>query len=197
MPRRRPVGTLGRGGSHRPRIGDPAVAQLYPVICDCGRTHQVLGTSAGSDLPCGCGRTVGVPSLQRLRVAAGEPPAAAEVMIEALLRAGRLPEESHCLRCETATTDTAHVTVACERIEVKGGSWAFHFIPLLFGWFVWSRGPVTEQGRDITYRLPLRLCQECAKSLRRSETRELVRQVTLYRQLLEKYPRAVLSDLQY
>ena len=44
----------------------------YQVTCACGKSHAVTLADAGTSLPCGCGRTVEVPPLHKLREHAGE-----------------------------------------------------------------------------------------------------------------------------
>jgi hypothetical protein len=174
------------------------VGQQYSVTCECGLTQQVTGADAGSELPCQCGRTIAVPSLQRLRVSTGEPPVSAEVMLERLLLTKRLPEETHCLCCDTPTTDTACVTVACERPEVREPGWSLNPLALLFGWICLTRSYDSgEVGRDVSFRLPVRLCRGCGASLSPINVRDTLRKVTVYRQLLEKYPDAAISTISY
>lgn len=173
------------------------MAQLYPVVCDCGRTHQVPGTSAGSDLPCGCGRTVDIPSLHKLRSAAGESSTSPELMIEYLLLENRLPDETECVCCGAPTSDAAKFDVVCERIEVTGGRWKINVAALLVGWIYASREPGVQHGRNIAFRLPLRICRGCGKGLGRAGLRDAVRRVPVYAQLLDKYPWAKLSAFRF
>ncbi len=172
------------------------MAQVYPVVCDCGRTHPVPGTSAGCDLTCGCGRTFAVPPLQQLRAAAGESPLSADLMIQALLLDGALPEEKDCVACELPTADTGFVDVNCERPEVqRRTTWGFNPVPLLFGWLSFTRTTaVREVGRDVRFTLPLRVCRECGGG---ANPRDLLRRVPLYRRLLEKYTAATVGPLRF
>jgi hypothetical protein len=46
----------------------------------------------------------------------------------------------------------------------------------------------------VKYRLPLRVCPACARELRgTAEIKRALAKVPVYRQLLEKYPRAAVS----
>jgi hypothetical protein len=171
--------------------------KLYSLACNCGRTHQVSGTDAGCDIHCDCGQTISVPSLQQLRISAGESPLSAEMTIEALLLKGQLPEETHCLGCGATTTETAYVTVSRERPEVQARGWTLNFFALLFGWISMSWSAGHEQGRDVSFCLPLRICRECGQTPSESKVRDFLRQVPLYRQLLDKYTAATWSALRF
>ncbi len=56
--------------------------QTYPVICDCGKVHEVTGGQAGSSFPCGCGKTVEVPTLGTLKRSVGQSAVSADWEIE-------------------------------------------------------------------------------------------------------------------
>jgi hypothetical protein len=116
----------------------------------------------------------------------------AELEIRALLQDGLLPEERECLRCGIVTPDVCRVLVVCERVEVQQPTgWSFQPLWLLLGWVVFSRPREgRERGRDVSFRLPLRVCRECAGQLRRSTLVEVLRQVPVYARLLDKYPHA-------
>jgi hypothetical protein len=162
----------------------------YPVICACGRTHQVSGGEAGSRLSCGCGRTVEVPDLRTLRMAAGEPTIPPELAIEAMLQAGQVPGSEECVGCGAPTADVCHVLVQCERREWRAGGWKVNPIYWLFGVFYAERTEARELGRNVAYQLPVRMCSPCARRLSRSRTREALHKVNEYHQLLAKYPHA-------
>jgi hypothetical protein len=142
-------------------------------------------------MDCSCGRTVEVPPLSALRAQAGESVVALELLLEAMLHDGELPEENACLRCSAATQAVALVRVDCEKAEIRRGDWNFDPSLLLFGWLRWTRSPeVTVIGRDLSYRLPLRLCPACSARIRRWALKKCLRRVPIYARLLEKYPRA-------
>jgi hypothetical protein len=142
-------------------------------------------------MDCSCGRTLEVPPLSALRAQAGESVVAVELLLEALLHDGELPEEDACLRCSAPTQAVALVRVDCEKAEIRKGSWNFDASMLVFGWLRWTRSAeVTVIGRDLSYRLPLRLCPACAARIRRGALRKCLLRVPIYARLLEKYPRA-------
>src|SRR5262245_25842314 len=94
----------------------------YPVTCDCGATHHVDATAAGSKLACCCGCSVEVPSLVRLKANAGEASISADFEIEHLLATNSLPVEPNCYNCDIATTHCRHVLTECERVIVQAES---------------------------------------------------------------------------
>jgi hypothetical protein len=164
----------------------------YPVHCACGCTHRVSAGAAGTLIACGCGRQLQVPTLRALRAAAGEPVASPEIEIRARLQDGQLPEERECVCCGVATDDVRHVGVVCERSEVSSKTdWNLRLLPLLAGWLVFTRSrEVRERGRDISFQLPLRVCDLCARRLRGRRLVEAMRRVPAYTRLFEKYPHA-------
>jgi len=172
------------------------VATQYRVICDCGRTHSVSGGDAGSRLPCGCGRTVDVPELHTLRTSVGEPTISPELAIEIMLGDRQIPGDGTCLCCGVTTEDIRHVQVECERPEVKGGRWKINPIALLFGILSMERTSERVSGRHVGYRLPMRMCSACARSVSRAEVSAALRQIDVYQQLLDKYPHASVGHLE-
>jgi transcription elongation factor Elf1 len=178
------------------------VATHYRVSCDCGRSHQVSGGDAGSHLPCGCGRTVDVPDLHTLRTSVGEPTISPELAIEMMMRDRQIPGDGTCLCCGAMTADICHVQVECERPEVNKGGWKLNLLPtlagLLFGFVIWHREWNNEQvrGRHVAFRLPMRTCSACARSLSKTEIGTALRQINVYRQLLDKYPHASIGRLE-
>jgi hypothetical protein len=154
----------------------------------------VSGGAAGTRFTCGCGREVAVPSLHVLRKQAGEAVLGPELLIEAALRAGDLPSSPCCARCGEVTPDYAIVSAECERARVRESGWVIHPLALLFGWLVINRpGPPRVLGRDLIFRLPLRVCDGCFSRLRSRDLRKALAREPLYRQLLDKYPHAGLS----
>jgi len=176
------------------------VATQYRVICDCGRTHHVSGGDAGSRLPCGCGRTIDVPELHTLRTSVGEPTISPELAIELLLRDRQIPGDGACLCCGLATENICHVQVECERPEVKRIGWTI--VPFMFvfgvvaGLLALLRTKEQIHGRYVCYRLPIRMCSACTRSVSRSEVSTALRQIDVYRQLLDKYPHASVGHLE-
>jgi hypothetical protein len=179
--------------------------QLH-VPCECGEDVPVTEGEAGSRTTCRCGRTVVVPSLRELRRQAGVPGdgLAPELVIEALLLAKKLPEEDECVLCSEPTNGCIFCQVECERAVVSDGEppiWAVVASVVLLGWLGAllarnARREPREWGKDRSFTLPLRLCDKCRPTLTNfaSVTRAL-RSVPLYRRLLDKYPRAVITLL--
>ena len=161
------------------------------------------GTLAGSRLACKCGRQVPVPSLSRLKLAAGEAALSPEVRIDQMLRLGLLPEETACAVCGTPAEGTIHVWATCERITVQEGwgsrGWQLAVLVLCFGWvgalasyFAGQRS--REHGRHVQFRLPVRVCPGCAPGLSDpAALRKAVSAAPLYAGLLDKYPDAELA----
>jgi predicted nucleic acid-binding Zn ribbon protein len=178
----------------------------YRVPCECGDVVSVAEEAAGTTAVCYCGRTVQVPSLRELRRLSGarEPAPSPEMAVEALLLAGELPEERHCVLCGTATDGTVHCHTECERARIEDGRpplWARVLAFLTFGWIgvlVVSGMPrqETEWGKDRIFDLPLRVCDGCRPRLTTARAlKDALGQVPLYRRLLKKFPAAKVSLL--
>ncbi len=173
----------------------------YRVTCGCGRAVPVAAGAAGSRVACPCGRTVDVPSLRELRRSAGEADAVNPVLvIERLLAAGELLPGRGCTRCGRDDAAAVHVTATCERSWTKNRDGPWWFRPAL-PWFARlfvreGEDPVPGQrfGRDVSLRLPLRLCPPCRAEARgRADLCDALRQVPVYAALLDRYPDAVLT----
>lgn len=174
----------------------------YRVDCGCGKEIAVGAGQAGSTVACACGRTVEVPSLRELRVAAGQPATRTpELILQVLLAEGRLPRESDCVGCRRETDGVVWVIAECERPEVQSDAaagWGWTAVALmLFGLFaaifvraLASRVSDTadEVGRDVTLRLPLRCCPACEPSLQGERLWDAALSVADYGPLLRKYP---------
>jgi hypothetical protein len=188
----------------------------YQIACACGRNVDITEGAAGANLPCLCGRTITVPTLEELRIAAGQPPhqPSPELVIEHLLAEGRLPGSQVCTACDANTDETVLVMVECER------SWTSHaselnwrtlilwlFLPMLLILPVWifhhalqgqrehlETGEETEHGTNKFYRLPLPLCYHCKHGLRgRRGLKKCLRRIPDYDRLLEKFPDAAVT----
>ena len=175
----------------------------YPVRCDCGQVHRVAATLAGSRFTCPCGREVAVPSLSRLKAAAGETAFSPDVRVEQMLNLGMLPQETRCVVCGTATSGVAHVWATCERAFVKKDPsrtwWVVALGWFFFGWLalillLLRARDDRVHGSDVQFRLPLRVCPDCAPDLAAPGTlRDAVLAVPIYAELLDKYPDAGLA----
>ncbi|MCI0378601.1 MAG: DUF1922 domain-containing protein [Gemmataceae bacterium] len=178
----------------------------YQIRCECGHVMAVPESAAGTSARCGCGRTLVVPSLRELRRRAGlsEPPLSPALEVEALLYAGRLPEEDHCVLCGAVTDHCIYCRTECERAYVTDSKMPFlvrlfggFLSGITFGWYVFlgdEREP-TVCGQDRVYALPLRVCNECAQALSPDILCDALSRVPLYERLLKKYPHAILSLL--
>lgn len=175
--------------------------QTYPVTCECGKEHAVTGGQAGSTVACECGRTVEVPTLGTLKRSVGQSAVSADWEIEHRLKEGSLPVETECVLCGAMTTDTLPVRVECERAEVKSAFkwWYFVFFPLgmwfLIGMIVAQlTGRERLEGRDVAFRLPVRVCAGCRSQVQTVEgARAALMKCELYARLLVKYPHATVS----
>jgi hypothetical protein len=166
----------------------------YAVSCECGRSHRVSAGAAGTRLACACGRQVIVPSLHVLRRQAGEAVLGPELLIEDALRRGELPTSSSCARCGEVTAHCAWVWAECEQAQIKEPGWTISPLALLFGWLILRRsGETRVLGRDLSFRLPIRLCAGCCGGLGGRGLREVFAKEPLYQRLLDKYPQASLS----
>src|SRR5688572_7322707 len=87
------------------------------VPCPCGNTLTVSEGAAGGEVYCRCGRTLIAPSIR-----IGPPP---DKVVEALLLAGRLPAESHCVLCGAATDHKVRCRIELEKaiVEVDTPPW--------------------------------------------------------------------------
>jgi hypothetical protein len=165
---------------------------------------SVAEEAAGTTVTCSCGRPAQVPSLREMRRLAGvrEPEPPLEMVVEALLHAGELPEARHCVLCDTATEGVVWCRAECEQTQNISG-WPFALASSLgalisallgFGVLVTSDGPDEVRGRDRVYDLPLRACEGCRPRLiTPKELKAALLRVPLYRRLLAKYPQAEVS----
>lgn len=173
----------------------------YPVVCECGATTQVPGSAAGTTVACPCGRAIQVPSLARLKNAASESAASADLQLEHLTRAGRLPLEAQCVVCGRDTDDTITCDVVCERTEVKDTvPWWQQAMLLWLSFWLYLMQMATRRvevhGRDVQFRLPIRVCPPCAQSATGAAgVRELLARTPLYADLLRKYPHAKVTRI--
>jgi hypothetical protein len=179
----------------------------YPVPCECGQIHRVAATLAGSQLACACGREVAIPSLSKLKANAGQAPLSAELRIQHMLQLGMLPEERACRLCDVETDHTFYCWAVCEKVEVKAGRrvhWWFVVLVALSMGLIWTVGTLliyirrradeTEVGRDVRYRLPLRICNGCTARMTDYVTlKDTFWSVPVYRELLDKYPDTALA----
>jgi len=144
---------------------------------------------------------VDVPSLRELRRLAGAADTVNPVLvIEQLAAAGELPPGRGCARCGRDDAATAHVTATCERSWTKkrDGPWwltpALPWFARLFVRMAEEAAPAERFGRDVSLRLPVRLCPACRAEVRtRDDVADVLREVPIYARLLDRYPDAALS----
>jgi hypothetical protein len=172
----------------------------YSVVCECGQACSVTAGAAGTRIACTCGREVAVPPLHILRRQAGEAALSPELEIESLLQEGRVPDGLECRRCGATTDAVAHVHVECERPEEDRRVGTLTMIlSFWFGWltallaFAQSGREAPVHGRNVSYRLPLRLCRGCTAACRDDALKDALRKEPVYGRLLAKYPHAKAS----
>lgn len=163
--------------------------------CDCGETITVTEAKAESDVPCKCGREVRVPPFVELKRMAGMTLDVPELLVERLLAAGKLPEETACIICGVQTNAVCRCWLECARALVRPAGASFSFTNLLVflftGFLFINRRPHQEFGHDRVFYLPLRVCPRCRGTF--EEPRALkaaLGRVPAYRDLLAKYPQA-------
>jgi hypothetical protein len=185
-------------------------AKTYPVGCECGATIHVPGTSAGATFACKCGRKLEVPTLAQLKASVGQEAVSAEFELEQLLVTGALPLEKDCVLCGVRTDNRATYTVTCELADASQGEipawqWVVVFalflcagigIVLLVLLLMFGRqkapGP---HGRDVVFRLPVRVCEGCVKTLTTpAAVRDAMDQTEVYARLFDKYPDARIGN---
>jgi hypothetical protein len=178
------------------------MAGEYTVTCECGRPMAVTAAEAGATRACPCGRSVSVPSLRALKRSAGEAAVVSpELVLKAMVQQGRMPDGDDCVECYSRTDHLAHVRVECEKRIVRRESrddMSLGLSVLLFGWLAalpWFRrtNEVRSYGRDLTFVLPIRLCERCARDLRGPALARAVRRVEDYSRLLDQFPQATVS----
>lgn len=187
----------------RPRTSRQAEALTWITsshACRCGNRLSVNEGAAGTQLPCSCGRTINVPTLRELRAATGDSALAPEFEVERLLLNGWIPEGERCVCCDSPA-EIHRFWVQCDKAVVVQSEqrsilaylllWLITPLGALLAWGTRGRGNSVEHGRDIVYRLPLRVCDTCRNELKKEEAiMEALRSVPVYARLFEKYPAA-------
>jgi hypothetical protein len=178
----------------------------YSVSCECGASHRVAASQAGSKLACACGRSVAVPTMSALRKAAGELALVSTVdQIRAMVRDGELPTGDLCPYSGRPANDTIQFHVECERAWVRGGEtstrealvWTLllGWIGLLFSYI--KSSPREELGRDLVVVAPVKISADARSKivrLRQQRTlKSLLSQTPIYARLLEEYPSATIT----
>lgn len=169
----------------------------YPVRCECGKTHHVPGSAAGTTIACDCRRTVEVPSFAKLKASVGESSVSIDLLISHMFAKGELPVETDCVLCSQRTESTFVAVVECEREKMSQKNtlvW-YEILLLPISWMLVVVSYFKRQqhsrviGKDLIYRLPIRVCVECKPEIRSAaQVRAALAKTDLYRQLFEKYP---------
>jgi hypothetical protein len=177
------------------------MSATFHYTCECGYALPIAASSAGTSIPCRCGKQVKVPKLSELKRLSGqqvEPIIGIADQLRTMYLDKQLPPDTHCIFCQVKTTDRLECWVECERAHARGPSWltttaAFLISPMLYCLMVKKDydNPSIE-GRDVMVRVPLPICQNCLPTTPRSEgnIRKLLQSVVVYRKLLEAYPGA-------
>jgi len=174
------------------------------VPCECGQYVPVTEGEAGGRTTCRCGRTVVILSLRELRRLAGVPGAglSPELAIKRLLQAEKLPEEEECVLCGEPTPACALCLVEYEPAVVIDDHppvlaliGLVRLVGLLRGFLARSTlRETSEWGEDSSLNIPMRICDPCRPTLTDAKSvKRALRSVPLYRRLLDKYPRAIVS----
>jgi len=183
----------------------------YSTSCECGQTHPVSASQAGTELNCSCGRRVSVPLLSELRQAAGQRAYETSTIdeIRRMLRDGDLPAGDLCVLSGLPTREVCNLYVHCETKWVKGPKeWTFYvvilsilFLPFWWVWFLIGKSVLDEErrelGRDRSVQTPLRVHPDYHDQLRRirsqAKLRSLLRTVPVYAKLLDEFPKAKIT----
>ncbi|WP_439624199.1 hypothetical protein [Gemmata sp.] len=176
----------------------------YQVPCECGKSITVTGADAGASVRCGCGKTVEVPPLHKLRKADGEASVPILVQVRTQLVAGQLPGTRDCACCGQPNSGMMRVAVACEHeagstdrsgVEKLGCL----LLPFFFGWLLalialLGMKRVRKQALDVAVVLPLPVCEACQPKLHTPDAiRQALSAIPMYESLLRHYPQAQVS----
>ena len=172
----------------------------YEVRCECGKVHAVSGADAGASLACACGRTVEVPALHEMRIAAGQNVLSPILRLQSLLLEGKLPGTRRCGCCNQETEERVFVELDCDRATVKSGGPSRTDVAagclLSFGLGIIlnafrRNAPPKEFGQDVRAIVPRPVCKSCRPALANSNTlRRSLRTIPEYASLLDQYPNA-------
>lgn len=173
----------------------------YEVRCECEKVRAVSAADAGVSLPCPCGRTVDVPPLHILRASAGEQAISPALQIQGMLLRNELPGTRACACCHRDTDHVLRVSVVCERVSTRTRSRANPHAVLgclvfgLFGWIALRSAEETiERGREVSFTLPVRLCEVCNhETPTPSALRAALCATPVYAALLDQYPNAAVA----
>lgn len=152
---------------------------------------------------CSCGKPIQIPSSIQLRKDAGlKPIVPPEEVIERLINAGTIPGNGTCTYCGDETPSLLWVHAECERAFQHRGPGRFWSMVLFIVSAVFTpiRVWVSEShderlfGRDKVYSLPIYVCEKCKSvPMDTASLKRCMCKVPEYRDLLEKFPNAVVN----
>jgi hypothetical protein len=177
--------------------------------CECGGSVTARARDAGGSIRCNCGRNVSVPRLSELRQLSGADPFITNPVeaIRKAQRAGIDPAGDKCLLCGVERPVFYELNAVCEQSHVKksnsgdsGGLLRWFVLPFIANVLISLQKQdetIDRRGHDVevTFRLPV--CDLCTSTsgspTRDSVARQLMLLVPAYKDLLDYYPRLVLS----
>lgn len=171
----------------------------YEVRCGCGKAYKVGTADAGVSFPCACGKTVDVPALHVLRASAGGQSVSPVLQIQAMLLKGELPEGHTCANCGCRTDHQIRASVVCERVTVENqtsgrdalvGCFLLGLLGVVLAKSGAFGGTPVERGREVSFVLPVRVCEACAADPSPNALRRDLGATPVYAALLRKYPDA-------
>ena len=165
-------------------------------------------TDAGGTIKCVCGKLVPVPTLSKLRTLSGSEAYITNPVeaIRKVQREGNDPAGDKCVVCHSANPTYYRCHAVCEQSHMKRTAagdddstailrWLF--FPLILNVllsFMRRDTTIERQGHDIEITLQLPVCGPCTKTdgkpTRPSVAKRMMRNVPLYRELLDYYPGA-------
>lgn len=176
---------------------------MYSVRCPCGMLYDVPQDQIGKPIVCRCRRWVKTTDAQPAQSKTDLPARSIEIELADAIRFRLLPTEDDCLKCNMPTDAVAYTVATCEQEHGEGLSDVFMVLfRLLFGltfrfltFFFSTREEEIDRGKNLHFRLPLRLCKTCQRSTWRSQVRSLALKVQPYQRLIEKYPKTSFSRI--
>jgi hypothetical protein len=114
------------------------------------------------------------------------------IQIQAMLHKNELPGTRDCANCGCRTDHLIRVSVVCERVSTKSrptasGESVFGFLVLGL-----SEQETVAHGHDVSFVLPVRVCETCASDQPDALRRDL-NATPAYAALLRKYPNATVT----
>jgi hypothetical protein len=156
-------------------------------------------SQAGGETACGCGQSIKIPSLSKLRELSGKGAYEAGVIdtINRMVTSGELPPGNRCAVSGEPTDDVLDLFVEAEQVSQIGTNIAAAALvavlcsPIIA--LAMTVKPPRDVGRDTLVLTPLRIAAKYHGRVLRSSQRKLKRwlkTVPVYAQLLAEYPNA-------